>query len=111
MYLEVCRCNSTTAEFDAWAMSLQSDQSAPSTLLQGVGERAYLLPNGKGIQFRKSGVDFMLQVFGSPLPELRVLGPVDPRAGRPLPLPPAELTPKATTLYTGLALKILSRLP
>jgi hypothetical protein len=111
--LRLCRCNASSAEFESWALKsavvgnfLAGEMPQP---IPSVGERAYLLPGGRGIAFRQSGVDFVLT--SSSLPELRqTTGPVNSFSGQRPPLPEAEMTSKATAFFSAVAAKILGRL-
>jgi hypothetical protein len=110
----VCRCNSSTADFDVWAKNPSVIGTLPQgtapTLIASVGERAYLLPTALGIVFRQSGLDFFLRGTAR-LPEFRQPGstPQPPFDQFPA-LPPLELDAKAASVYSGLAAKIIGRL-
>ena len=107
----VCRCNSSTADFDAWSKNPAVIGNIPQgTLIPSVGERAYLLPTGAGILFRQSGLDFFLR-GSNRLPDFRQAGATaDPRFGFFPTLPPSDLDAKAASVYSDLAAKIIARL-
>jgi hypothetical protein len=111
--LQLCRCNSSTADFDVWAknpavIGILPAGTAPA-LLGSVGERAYLLPNAAGILFRQSGVDFLVR-SSSRLPDFRQPGATPGRFGEIATLQASELDAKATAVYSDLAVKIIGRL-
>jgi hypothetical protein len=114
IFLQLCRCNANSAEFDAWAAKPEvlGDLVAGTSpqLISAVGERAYLLPSGRGVAFRQNGVDFILKVGGGLAQFRETSGPISQVSGRRPLLPAAELDAKATTLFSALAMKILGRL-
>lgn len=92
----VCACQVAVTEFDAWAMSEAAETNTQPIKVTGIGERAYLFGLAIGSVFLYH--EIAVEIISQGVPGLTNL-------------PDATLDKNAKPFYTGLAKKVISRLP